>query len=330
MGKRMKAKRLISALLVSTALSISSVSVYAEDDPVSLILRGDNEALAQVREGFKQDLRGYVSTEERVFSGDDIGADAVGRHIEEVDPDLVLLLGNKSINAYREYQKSTDKDSYPPAVMAAALYADLLVERVDNSTAVLYEIPLVTSVINFRSVLEKPIDKVGVVYREWLTDFIDQNERYAQFEAVDLVRAEVSEDGGDPVTQVNEGLEELLAKDVDMIWMINDNKLLTPKLLTSAWIPQLSKSSVPVLTGVEVLLESRFQLGTMATLPDHYSLGVQAASIALDIVDGDGSADDVDVEEPRTTERLLNMDMSKKKGIDLKEDAADSVDRIIE
>ena len=120
-----------------------------------------------------------------------------------------------------------------------------------------------------------------------------------------------------------------LSYDVDAFWILNDNELLTKNVILNAWIPGLNKYDKPVIVGVESLVETKFKIGTLSVSPDHYALGVQAASKILDIKYEDWVVKGVDIEQPLSVKKVFNQVVSKQRKIEVNESRFGELDRVI-
>ncbi len=305
--------------------SLSGLS-YAQD--IGLVLRADGEAFAQVVSGLRSDLGDELQLTEKIVSKN-TPSDDIEEFMEESKPKVVVLIGNSAINVYSKYQKSTGDRSFPPAVALAALYVDKLVGKMKNATGIRYEIPAVTSLVNIRSLLSQDIKKVGVVYRQWMQDFFDENASYARSEKIELIGYKLPNRDDNMAGKLKSGLKTLLDKNVDAFWIINDNALLNQQAFIKAWLPVLASSDKPVIVGVKSLVASKLNFGSYAIVPDHYALGIQAASMIFDIMDEDWSLDNIDIQQPLSVKKIVNMKVMTKKGISVNKERLQEVDEVI-
>ena len=104
-----------------------------------------------------------------------------------------------------------------------------------------------------------------------------ENYKFCAREGIELVGVLLPNQRKNKVKEISQALKKLLKKDkVDAMWVLNDNILLDAKLMKNAWIPATQKYKIPMMVGVEVLVNPRLNFGTIAILPDHYAFGVQA------------------------------------------------------
>jgi hypothetical protein len=65
--------------------------------------------------------------------------------------------------------------------------------------------------------------------------------------------------------------------------MLNDNGLVrNAEFVDGAWRTELRDARLPLIVGVANLVEPSFPLGTLAVVPDHEALGLQAANLLND------------------------------------------------
>tara|TARA_R110001592_G_scaffold238227_2_gene497735 strand:- start:23549 stop:24553 length:1005 start_codon:yes stop_codon:yes gene_type:complete len=312
----------VIALLTSICMS----PALAEDR--ALILRGDTAAFEEVVSGLKGDLGEDLAFSEYIVDKDTEVSD-IKKLMSEATPKVVILVGNHAMNSYTKLQQSNDKLDFPPAVALAALYIDKLVKKMTNTTGIRYEIPAVTGIVNLRSLLNSELKKVGVIYRSWMKDFIEENARYSKREEIELVGYEISGKNKNVAKEIKKGVKQLLAEKVDAFWIVNDNGLLTKDALIGGWIPSMQKAEVPVIVGVTSLVQSKFKFGSYAIVPDHYALGVQGASIIAEIMEEDWQLETPDVQQPISVKKLLNQTIFDSKKINYKEAKLAEIDEVI-
>lgn len=325
---RMNDRSLPQALLLSLLcwLLLWNSTAFAAE-PVGLVLRADGDAFAQVVNGLRADLDGELVLSESIVDKGTSDRD-IQRAMKDAKPTIVILIGNGAINAYTRYQKDT-KGPFPPAVALAALYVDRLVQKMENTTGIRYEIPAVTSLVNLRNLLRHDLKRVGVVYRSWMEGFVEQNAIYARSEKIELVGHALPNKDGDLAGKLKDGLEDLMDKKVDAFWIINDNALLNGEAFAKAWLPVLARADKPVVVGVDSLVSSRLNFGSYAIVPDHFALGLQGASMVFEIMDNDWSIEGVDLQQPLSVKKIVNVKVMDNKSIALDRAKLAEVDQVI-
>lgn len=317
-------------LLLLAALALPCGCVFAQpghDAPTVLVLRAVGEGFEQTLKGLRDDVGSEVELVEVV-----VGANATGSRMAAAitahRPKAIVLLGNAPIVHYKAYQQAASTKEFPPSLALSALYVDNLVADLANATGIRYEIPAVTSLVQLRALSEGPIRKVGVLYREWMEEYFEANRAFAAEEGFELVGIRLP----NRVTfeQLNYHLRHLVRGGIDALWVINDNALLTERLLQNAWLPAVRRFDKPVIVGVDTLAGSELGFGTFSVSPDHYALGVQAADKLLRIKEDGWRIGDGRIEEPVSTTKLLNLDLSREKHIAINLTRLGEVDRVIE
>ncbi|MEJ2680104.1 MAG: ABC transporter substrate binding protein [Gammaproteobacteria bacterium] len=297
-------------------------------EPTGLVLRADGEVFAEVLAGLSSDVEGELRLVELKMSKN-ISFRDIKKEIKKVKPHIIILIGNSAMNVYTQYQNRNPNQAFPPAVALAALYVNKLVEKMSNTTGIRYEIPAVTSLVNMRALLDQQVKKVGVVYRSWMQDVLDENTAYTKLEGINLVGHVLPNRDQNMVGKLRAAISKLLDEKVDAFWIINDNTLLNRETFVKAWLPLLGDSSTPVVVGVKSLVESNLNFGVYAIVPDHYALGIQAASMVFDIMDANWSIDGIEIQQPISVKKIVNMKVVSQKGIHIVPEKLTEVDNVI-
>lgn len=265
----------------------------------------------------------------KVISDEKMSPKEIKKLIAKEKPKLIILMNNNNIKAYAAYVQTLPKDSEViPSISLMAAFVEKEIKDLPNSAGITYEIPIVTSVVNLRSMMSIPKVKLGIIYRDFLRDFIEKNKEYCKAEGIDVKTFYVP--GGE--TRYKEllkvGLKELVEKhEANTIWVPNDPVFLSKDIIASVWKPFTDKYDVPVIVGVESFLLSDVNFGSFAVLPDHSALGQQAANIVFSIQDNEWKTDNTLIEAPISIFKVLNFKQAKKH-IDTTE--VPNVDKIIQ
>jgi ABC-type uncharacterized transport system substrate-binding protein len=238
----------------------------------------------------------------------EISVDLLQKRIASVQPKCVVLMGNQSVRAYKALQDVAP--TTPPAVVLMSSFAEQLVSDLREGTGIVYEVPAVTSFVVLRQLSERPVERVGVLYRPSLKGFVEQQAKLARIEKVELIGVQM--DGHLGPRNIRLALRELImAERVDALWVLNDNALLTASGIRDGWLPEARTSGIPILVGVSSLVNSQLSFGSLAVVPDHTALGVQAANLLFELSDDDWSVDEHRVELPLSVETVVDMTQSK-------------------
>lgn len=214
----------------------------------------------------------------------------IGAAIAATTPVCMVLMNNPTVRAYEQWQHAAPATAYPPTVVLMASFLSDLKGRITNAAGIAYEVPAITMFVNLRSFLDRPIRRIGVVYRRPLQAFIENQRKLAAIESFELIPFEVA--AHPSVKELDRALHRLRDAKADAIWVPNDNGLFaTDEHIVSAWLPNLEAARLPVAVGVRALVNARVAFGTFAVVPDHEAMGVQAASMILALASSGWHAD---------------------------------------
>jgi len=230
--------------------------------------------------------------------------------IQEISPQMVVLMDNLSINLYKKYQRQLPQSAtIIPSVSVMASFMDMAIKDLKNATGIFYEVPLVTSVVNLRAILSThTFDKVGVVHREFMGPAITLNQQYCAKEDIQLITYTIPNQGNIK-SKLTTALSQLTDQ-VDAFWIPNDNKLINAELFNSVWLSFAKKFRKPIITGVENLVEPKFEFGTFAVIPDALQLGIQTAQIIFEAMDNDWQVE-TQVLPPLSVYKIINLEQAQ-------------------
>ena len=294
--------------------------------PLVLVAMPDSTSFRTVR-------RALVAEIERDFDvvtqivGAQTDAASFGAQVDAAHPTCLVLMDNPTVKLYRAYQKAHQGPPLPALVVMSSFLEELRAE-LPNASGVAYEVPGVTAFVNLRSVIERPVTRVGVLHRPSFRRFVERQRALAAKEQITIVPVEVP---GEPSTSdVRSALRSLQGSQIDALWVLNDNVLLRDgQFLESAWRPELAALGVPVVVGVPTLVSAEARFGTFAVLPDLEAMGVQAANVLFEISESGWRAGEHPVELPVSTVTVVNMGQVKQR-FGLREGAARRIDKVIE
>lgn len=200
-------------------------------------------------------------------------------------PKAVVLIGNNAVRSYVKYaNQNRQKTESIQVVTILALDVQRAVAGIEKVNAIAYETPMLTALVSFRRVFSKPVNKVGVLYRNPLKEFIEKHTRYCAKENISIIGIEVSDNTSKIQLDIASALQNLIrTENVDALWIPNDNVLLKPEFLGNIWFPALKKKKIPLIVGVEALVNPELNFGTFAVIPDPVAMGEQAAEIIYNL-----------------------------------------------
>ncbi|WP_144393856.1 hypothetical protein [Pleionea sediminis] len=324
---RLIQSKLATGLFIAIALlSFSSSALSSEGNALVLTAKGDE--FAKVIQGLSDDIEGELEFK-TFYINRESSTDVIEDGMKKFSPKVVILIGNTSINLYTKFQKANPKMQFPPSIALAALFVDRFIDDIKNATGIRYEIPAVISLINMRDIIKKPLKSVGVVHREWMDSIIEENRKYLSAEGIKLISIKLPNKTSNMNKKLDEAVVELVDKKVDAIWVLNDNELLNGRSIGQVWIPKLAKTDIPVLVGVRPLLNTKFNFGSFAIVPDHYALGVQGASIVFELMDNDWDLDGRDISQPISVKKVVNVSVLDNKSIPYDKGKLQTVDEVV-
>lgn len=282
------------------------VYVYGAENTL-LVFRNDGVDFRDVVKGFTDELSEDFDIKEIIIKKG-MDESTITDKIKSVRPNIVVLMDNLSIKLFKKYQNTLPDDAkIIPSVSLMGVLIDESIKDLKNATGILYEIPIVTSAVNLRSLLNTPIKKFGVLHRGYLENYIEKNKKFCKNEGVDIYTFKLTGKNKNYSKSLKTGLKKLLKEDqVEALWIPNDNYILRPGYIKSIWIPAIRKYKIPVIVGVEVLVQPKFHFGSYAVIPDNVSLGGQAAEIVFDIMNNNWQVTP-GTEQPLSVYHIVNL-----------------------
>jgi hypothetical protein len=252
--------------------------------------------------------------------------DIVARALR-LEPKALVLLNNPTVAAYRTYQRQHPKATFPlGVVMMTSLLEEQAALGLTNATGIRYEVPLVTAVTNLRRLIATPIHRVGVVYRRGFRHFVEFEQKLARREHVEVVPEWVSDAPNE--SELKRALREVKNR-AELLWVLNDDRLLTPHLLAEGWVPGLAERPfIPTIVGARSLVSAQGAFGTFAVLPDHTAFGAQAAEILFQAEENGWVPSDTHIQLPLSTTTIIDLAQARDL-LTLRADALSQVDVIL-
>ncbi|MCB1042629.1 MAG: hypothetical protein KDC35_06810 [Acidobacteria bacterium] len=231
------------------------------------------------------------------------GYDQFENYIKSSGPRVVVLMDNVSINYFRRFQ-TLNPDIKIPAVACMALFMDQAVVGLNQVIGIRYEVPAVTSLVSLRDLIQQPVDRVGVIYREMSQEFFERQKDLCAREQIELIGVAIPNVNDDMSRAVRKAFDKLKKSNLDALWVVNDSGLLSREALTYAWIPRIKRMKKPVVVGVRPLVEG---VGHFAVLPDHQGIGLQITNAIFEIVDNNFELTENHVVNPVAVRTVLNL-----------------------
>ncbi len=237
----------------------------------------------------------------------------------------VLLMNNSTVRAFQGYRQQVS--AAPPAVVMMSSF--LTSDSVQRVWGVAYEIPAVTQFSQLQALLATDIRTIGVLHRSELRAYVERESLLALEEGYQIKAIELAD--GFSASEVAGALARLRWDlGVDALWVLNDNALLHPRLLSEAWLPNLRRGRpLPVIVGVMGLVHPDLEFGSFAMLPDHAGTGVQAANVVFELAAQNWQLDEPRIELPVAVETVVNARLVRRY-FALRPRALFEVDRVVE
>jgi len=318
--------KLRTRLLFALILLFATPIAHALD--TILIIRPAGPHFEQIVSGIADETEGEIAYQELVI---DKTATVKEMYLSIMthQPKALVLMGNQQMNLFKQLQHSHSQETFPPVVAVAALFIDRVMADSKNVTGILYEVPAVTGLISLRNISKQNIKRVGVLHREDMADMIAINKQYCAAEGIELVTLSISNEAAKDAWKTSKALKKLGRQSLDAIWISNDSGLLTKKLVIKSWMPFMARFKKPVLVGVETLIKSKLNMGTLAVFPDFSDLGVQTAGIIFELMENNWQMEERGFDQPISVMKHLNVYISKKREIKLHQDRLSQIDKII-
>lgn len=302
-------QRQIFSIFIALSLLLFSNSGLNAKESV-LIIRAPGKEFGNVAEQISHALKEEFTFHE-MRTDKSLKKDYVSSKISEISPDILVLMDNEAIKLVKQYQEE-QPDSLPviPSIACMSVFLEKEIKGLKNATGITYEVPIVTSLVNLRFILTGPIQKVGIIHRELIGDFILKNIEPCKSEKIELITYSIPDECIDFKNEIAMGLKILIeTQNVDAIWIPNDPVLLHPEIIDNVWKPVLRKHKIPSVVCVKGLLER--SLGTLAVLPDLTDLGGRIAEMILTIKKNAWQVDTMAIEEPTSVDKLININQAR-------------------
>jgi putative ABC transport system substrate-binding protein len=167
------------------------------------------------------------------------------------------------------------------------------------------------------------------VYRPVFKSFINRQQEPAGKEHLTIVARELPREF--TADDLREALHKLVKEDrVDALWMLNDNLLVRDaQFLEETWRGELRTAKVPLIVGVPNLVDPTASLGTLAVVPDHEALGLQAGNLIFDLADNGWQIEKHAIDLPLSVKTVVDLRQAREL-FQLRPDANGRIDRALE
>lgn len=292
-----------------------------------LVCMPETRQTSEVWRGLSDELAHEFELVALRTEGDNVSA-TIAHGIDRYHPAGLVLMNNPTVDGYRRLQARARDAAFPPAVIVMSSFLEGKPAQLRAATGISYEVPLITVVTNLRKLIATPIERIGVVHRAALGGFVRRQAALAHREQTAVVSEEVSANPN--ASEIKRALRRLKQR-CDAIWILNDDRLLSPRLLADGWLHGLNEPRwVPTIVGAASLVSPTQSFGTFAVLPDHTALGAQAANLLLDIADNDWVLPNAGATQlPLSTTTTVDLTQARER-FALRPSALAQVDKVLE
>ena len=297
-------------LLAFAVLAAPIVAVLAQTPATKVLVVNSDGAVEKyntAQQSFRESFGGPV-TEINLAGLTDRAAE---RAIRAEAPTAIYSIGAKASIAA---SKATPGR---PIVMSSVINWQRLPAATAAGTHVIAnELPSATQLTMFRYFFPK-VKRVGVLYstefnRQWMAEAIAAGRDVG----IEVIGIPVRTPGA-----ARAGLSGLLSK-VDALWVASDPVVLADEAAVRAIFADSAAARKPTFTYASAFAEFS---PTLIVAPDVPTIGRQAAGILQGLVPGAKK----EVQSPAGSEVTLNLRAVKDYGLDLNEEAMDSVNRVL-
>ena len=302
----------VLGLFVFILLSLFTLqALYAGNHGKVIVINSDMSVDKYNR--VQTELKSRIDNIETIF---DLGSKLVNESkikgkILEIGPDVICCIGSK---AFQFAEKFTEDKNI---VFAMAINWRRFPIG-ENTYGVSNELPLSMQLMTYRYFFPD-IKKIGVLYskayqKEWMNIAV-KSARELDFEII-----------GKPVNKtkyVKKNLKKLLP-DVDAVMLIPDPIVMNTLESVNAIFEQSAEAQKPVFAYSKAFV---YFGPALIVAPDLITMGKQTAVLAQDLIKGHKFEEKV--KNPAGTHIILNLTKAEEYGMDLNEDALDSVNEII-
>src|SRR5450432_3589623 len=298
-------------------LGAPTLLIALPNSPTFLAVR--KSLVSEVRKNFK--VQTVIVTPETT-------ANDLGSAIEHAAPACIVLMNNPTMGLLSEYERQRPALQFPPTVLLMASLVEAVQPLLKNATGIAYEVPGVIAFVNLRAIINAPVRRVGVVYRPNFRKLVGRQIVLAGKEHIELIAVPLSNEVS--LTSLRSALETLVAGHVDAVWMLNDNVLVRDaELRDDAWRAVVTEAKLPLVVGAANLINPSSPLGTLAVVPDHEALGLQAANLIFELQDDAWKVHGKAVELPLSVKTLVDLKTARD-SFGLRATAGDHIDRALE
>jgi hypothetical protein len=292
------------------------------------VLMPKGETFQKVYSGIEEEMEGeYVLT--IVYSEDDIDENVEA--LEKSNPGAIIIMDNSSVKTLKAYQAKNGTNV--PVFATMMLQVENSVKELKNISGIKFEIPAFTIFSNLKYISKGAFKTVTVFYRKNFEGLIKSSRVMLARENISLNAKCIDCEKDIKPKKVYGRLKDLLeeAEDEDkleVVWVLADNVILTPKLMKKFWIKKVVRKKVPVVVPLDGWVNPKMKFGMLAFNPDYPRLGGQISQMVREVFENESSTDEIGFEELISVYGVLNSKMAKKIKWKLEDENLDRLQKV--
>jgi hypothetical protein len=193
----------------------------------------------------------------------------------------VVLVGATVIEGYRACLDSLAPEIRAiPKVCIQDIFPSMKGCGIPNAVGIYFQAPISTSIMQYEKVTGKSYNRIGVLYRENMTPFIEKNVEPCWKSGMTLSAKRMKNKDPELANTVGKALEELNKTDrVQVIWLPDDDDLLRSDIISEVILPFKQIHDIVFLVSSQKYMTAPWNLGTYCIMPDIPAIGSQVVSI---------------------------------------------------
>jgi hypothetical protein len=287
-----------------------------------LFVRKGGDGFTEVYLEMKKELENHINTDFVITDKTEYG-EFVAK-VKQVNPDLLILMDNLSVNFAIKYN-AEDIANPKPGVALMALNLRQVLKGVSSIAGIVFETNPFSMLMEYRRIARKEVKNVLVFSRQSeFQSIVDVAREQLAQSSILLHVSEIAEQGksrAELETEIKVQLKSFLsvAQKYDAVWVMLDSKLLSPNVFLTGWLPAAQQSNVAFVTGIEDFVKPSLEFAVFAVTPNLPNLASQAVQIIDEILSGSRAPSEIGIEEIVAVNKIINIKRAKELGITLSE-----------
>jgi len=302
-------------LLLFTQQELYAATPELETQSVSIVISRAIAPYVASAQGTQQALKdaGIRTVQVQNMAGDLNEAGRIAAELRAHPPDVIVTVGTEATRAMRR-----EFDDIP-IISSMVVHPETLLEKDQSVYGASLEVPAGTQLSSLKELLPSA-QRVGILYNPTLhgETAMDRRREAARENHVELVLQPVS-----AAADIPKGLQALLVKQADALWLIPDETVLAPETVQNLLLETL-RSRLPVVAPSLLFVQRGALLGVGG---DYREVGRQAGEMAVSLLSGKRLA--APMTEARKAVLYLNLRSAQALGIDVPKALIDRAEQVI-